>query len=173
MLTDTLLSSFTAAAAATHAAAQYPVMSAVMGPWFNENLMGITGDYGEGATIEAATEITKRTAEKLLSPASRQDLRVRDVPPADGSGPNTSLATTITLKSGAGVSTTSHASSPVFFAPSGPHGKNQTLWYQLYPGDFNRTTVLEKLAIAKVAGFRAALVTNHGGRQSDGAPAPL
>lgn len=36
---------------------------------------------------------------------------------------NASLTTNITLTNGAGVSTTFHASSPIFFAPSGSHGK--------------------------------------------------
>ncbi|KAJ7466033.1 FMN-dependent dehydrogenase [Mycena latifolia] len=110
-----------------------------------------------------------------------------------------SLATSVTLTNGAGVSTTFKPSSPFFFSPSGSHGKvnpdvaengtvraaasagviagisqystvpiatlgtvkatAQTLWYQLYPGDFNRTTVLQKIATAKQAGFSAVLVT--------------
>ncbi|KAJ7082128.1 FMN-dependent dehydrogenase-domain-containing protein [Mycena epipterygia] len=226
MFTKTLVNTIALGACATRAAAQLQVMPPAMGPWFDENTIGISGDSGQGAVnVDAATEIAGwydmtdvwRTAEKVLSAAvwgrvaggsgheetMRWNSKIFEYvtfrPRMGRDLSNASLSTTITLKNGAGKSTTFTASSPLFFAPSGSHGKvnpdvaengtvraaatagvitgisyystvpiatlgtvkaeNQTLWYQLYSHEFNRTEVLDRLAAAKKAGFTAVLVT--------------
>ncbi|KAJ7867853.1 hypothetical protein B0H13DRAFT_1635985 [Mycena leptocephala] len=225
MFTKSLISAFAVAAVTRCVAGQYQNMPPAMGPWFDINTMDVDGDHGDSATVDPATEIAGwydmtdvwRTAQKVLSPAvwgrvaggsgHEETMRwnsqifeyVTFRPRMARDLANASLATNITLTNGAGVSTTFHASSPIFFAPSGSHGKvnpqvaengtvraaatagvitgiseltnvpiaalatvkaeNQTLWYQLYPGEFNRSAILETLASVKAAGFSAVLVT--------------
>ncbi|KIY68734.1 FMN-dependent alpha-hydroxy acid dehydrogenase [Cylindrobasidium torrendii FP15055 ss-10] len=226
MFSRTLVNAVALAAFTLRAAAQYQDMPPAMGPWFDINTQGVAGDYGEANTgVNAADEIAGwydladvwRTAQKVLEPSvwgrvaggsgHEESMRwnskifeyVTFRPRIGRDLANATLDTSITLKNGAGVETVFTASSPIFFAPSGSHGRvnpdvaengtvraaatagviagiaqyatvpiaslgsikseNQTLWYQIYPGEFDRDAVLEQVSVAKNAGYTALMVT--------------
>ncbi|KAL1744783.1 FMN-dependent dehydrogenase-domain-containing protein [Schizophyllum fasciatum] len=208
-------------------AAQYQVIPPSMGPFFDDATLGSAGDFGESnKVIDTATEIAGwydmtdvwRTAQRVLTPAvwsrvaggagheesMRWNSRIFEYinfrPRMGRDLGNASLATSVTLTNGAGVSTTFDSASPFFVSPSGSHGvvnpevaengtvraaaaagiiagiaqfstvpiadlgaikaENQTYWYQIYPDEkWDPEALMAKLDAAKAAGCSALLIT--------------
>ncbi|KAI5890538.1 FMN-linked oxidoreductase [Schizophyllum commune H4-8] len=227
MFQKSLVQLLAVASIASQVAAQYEVIPPSMGPFFDDATLGSAGDYGlNNKGIDPAAEIAGwfdmtdvwRTAQKVLSPAVWSRV-------AGGSGHeesmrwnshifeyitfrprmgrdlgNASLATSVTLTNGAGVSTKFDSASPFFVSPSGSHGvvnpevaengtvraaaaagiiagiaqystvpiadlgaikaENQTYWYQMYPDEkWDPEAVTARLDAAKAAGCSALLIT--------------